>query len=221
MPDFFRGDYREPGSADKAWLSDVSNWGERLRDDWIETLLPWVLSQGIQVLAVLGTGWGSYMANRLSAYSTDVVAGVSLQPSTSEVVAATGEDLYEVLEEVACPQLVIAAGDDSEDFKQDGLAYRIWKSMWFGKKCEFKEYTDMSHGWITHGDRAVEKIAVACRISINMVKDFLDKHLHYEGEPVPEPVVVVKKSRKEEDIDLSLHSSNACPTCIEIRHQAE
>ena len=53
--------------------------------------------------------------------------GVSLQPYTSEVVAATGEDLYEVLEEVACPQLVVTAGNNSADYKLDGLAYRIWK----------------------------------------------------------------------------------------------
>lgn len=238
IPDFFRGEEVEitppqnvmqPSGErilktclDKAWLSSVSNWCDRLRDDWVESLLPWARDHlGVKAFGALGTGWGSYMATRISSYSTDVVCGVVLEPSTTEVVAATGEDLYEILEEVACPQLVITAVDDSVNDKVDGLAWRVWKSMAWSKKSEFKEFKDVNHGFLLRGDRAVEAVAVNARITLNMTRDFFDKHLHYDGEPVPEVKQEITKSRTVEDFDIKLHNSNACPQCLEIKHAAD
>jgi len=238
IPDFFRGEEIEPISPqkvmqpsgemilktclDKAWLAEMSNWQERLRDDWVETLLPWARDElGIKAFGALGTGWGAYVATRISSYSTDVVCGAVLEPSTTEVVAANGEDLYEVLEEVACPQLVVTASDDSVNDKKDGLAWRVWKSMAWSKKSEFKEFSDVKHGFLLRGDRSVEAVAVNARITLNMVRDFFNKHLHYVGEPVPEVKEETVKSRKVEDFDIKLHNSNACPQCLEIKHAAD
>jgi len=218
MPDLFFGEQLEEGGEERAWLSRVTKW-DTMRDFWVEKLVPW-LSEEVKVksIGVIGTGWGSYLATRLSSYG-EVTAGVNIHPLISTSVEAAGEDLYEVLEEVSCPQLMVSCRDSCPNEKPGGLAHKIYSSCSFGKKCDFVELADMSHGFLLEGNRSVEAIAVQSRLTMKKVAEFFDKFLHYEGEP--EPLVEDDTETKEEaDFDLKKHSSDGCRTCLEIRHQA-
>merc|ERR1712179_389524 len=48
--------------------STVTNWG-KLRDFWVEKLLPYLRDEcGAKACGAVGTGWGSWVATRLSSY---------------------------------------------------------------------------------------------------------------------------------------------------------
>jgi len=218
LPDFFLGlpPLRETDKED-AWLAEVSDWG-KIREFWVEKLLPYLRDEmGIKAIGVVGTGWGSWVATRLSSYG-EVLACVNVQPLISSAVEAAKEDMYEVLEEVSCPQLMLSCRNNCPNEKPGGLASNVFNASPFGKQCEFEEL-NMLHGFLLEGDRSVEDIAVTVRVTINRTLEFLNKYLHYDGEPVP--ISDEELAKHEEDFDLKSHTSDSCRTCLEIRHQAD
>merc|ERR1719369_718295 len=106
LPDLLLGqEALEDSDNEEKWLAAVSDWG-KLREFWVDNLLPYARDQaGVQAIGVVGTGWGSWVATRLSSYG-EVLACVNVQPLISSAVEAAKEDMYEVLEEVSCPQLM-------------------------------------------------------------------------------------------------------------------
>lgn len=217
MPNFF-GNKPAGTVEDSAWVKSVTDWNV-IRDQWVEVLYPWLRDTvEVRCIGLIGAGWGAYVASRLASYG-EVNAGVLLQPSVSIVVEAVGEDLYEVFEEVACPQLVVTARDDCPNEKQDGLAYRIFKSCSFGKNCEFLDLPDMIHGYLLQGERSIEAIARQSKVTMSTAVKFLSKFLHYVGEPLP-VLEETTNNKAMADIDLEYHSSDSCRTCLAVRHQA-
>jgi len=216
LPNWFM-DKESGKSSDVDWVKSVTDWNT-FRDVWVESLYPWI-KETIQPksIGVVGTGWGAYVATRLAAYH-EVNAGVHISPSVSVVVEALAEDLYEVLEEVSCPQLVVTTKDDCPNEKPGGLAERIFKSCSFGKNCEFLELSDLTHGFLLTGDRSLEAVARQSKSTMNSVLAFINTHLRFPGE-------VVAEEEKEEatktfsDVDPN-HSSDSCRLCLEVRHQA-
>ena len=77
-------------------------------------------------MGVIGTGWGSYVATRLSSYG-EILACVNIQPLISSAVEAAKEDLYEVYEDVSCPTLMMACRNNCPNEKPGGLANNIFK----------------------------------------------------------------------------------------------
>ena len=77
-------------------------------------------------MGVVGTGWGAYIATRLSSYE-EFLACVNLEPLISTAVEAAKEDLYEVYEEVRCPTLMVSCRNDCPNEKPGGLAQNIFK----------------------------------------------------------------------------------------------
>jgi len=217
LPNFL-GEKKIEESADEySWLASITDWNT-MKDFWVEKLLPYLRDDlGIKAIGVVGTGWGSYIATRLSSYE-EILACVNIQPLISSAVEAAKEDLYEVYEDVRCPQLMLACRNNCPNEKPGGLASNIFNSCSFGKKCEFIELQDMMHGFLLEGERSVEAIAVQSRLTMNKTVEFLEKFVHYLGEPVP--VVEVHCEKGIDDFDLNSHSSDSCKTCLEIRHQA-
>jgi len=218
LPNLF-GDKQAGSLDDVEWVKSVTDWNN-FRTSWIDSLLPWIRDTlAVRTIGVVGTGWGAYTACRLASYG-EVNAGVLVNPSVSIVVEAKQEDLYELFEEIECPQLFITSRDDCPNEKQDGLACKIFKSCVFGKQCEFVELKDMTHGFLLSGDRSVEAVAVQAKNTMNMAVKFFNKHLHYPGEVIPVPEETAKKTNRN-NFDLSCHTSDACRVCLEVRHQAE
>jgi len=218
VPNFLGGKKIEESADEYSWLSSITDWNT-IRDFWVERLLPYLRDDlGIKAIGVLGTGWGSYVATRMSSYE-EILACVNIQPLISSAVEAAKEDLYEVYEDVRCPTLMMACRNNCPNEKPGGLANNIYNSCSFGKKCEFVELQDMMHGFLLEGERSVEAIAVQSRMSMKKTAEFLGKFLHYHGEP--EPVVeACCREKGIDDFDLKTHSSDCCKTCLEIKHQA-
>merc|ERR1719495_2107394 len=217
LPDFLGEKKIEDSSDEYSWLSSITDWNT-IKDFWVERLLPYLRSElGVKAIGVLGTGWGSYLATRLSSYE-EVLAGVNIQPLISSAVEAAKEDLYELFEDVRCPQLMLSCRNNCPNEKPGGLAANVFNSSPVGKKCEFTELHDMMHGFLLEGERSIEAIVVQSRLSMNRASEFLNKFLHYPGEPAPVPIVCCAKDI--DDFDIKTHSSDSCKTCLEIQHQA-
>jgi len=177
LPDFFRGEWRDVNSPDlKNWIIKQTDWFGKLQIDVVETLIPYARSQGATCLGAAGTCWGAYMVARLCQY-TDFQAGASLHPAITFVTEVLGEDVYELLEEVTCPQLLLTAGNDHDNEKKAGLADKIWGCMPFGDKCQYREYPDMVHGWVTRGDTRNIEVANAAKAALNSLLAFFDTYV--------------------------------------------
>lgn len=200
MPNFLGGKKIEESADEYSWLSSITDWNT-IRDFWVERLLPYLRDDlGIKAMSVLGTGWGSYVATRMSSYE-EILACVNIQPLISSAVEAAKEDLYEVYEDVRCPTLMMACRNNCPNEKPGGLANNIYNSCSFGKNCEFVELQDMMHGFLLEGERSVEAIAVQSRLSMKKSAEFLGKYLHYLGEP--EPVVKACGEKNVDEVDLT------------------
>jgi len=218
LPNFIGDKKIEDSSDEYSWLSTITDWNT-IRDFWVEKLLPYLKETlGIKAISAIGTGWGSYVATRLSSYG-EILACVNIQPLISSAVEAAKEDLYEVYEDVSCPTLMMACRNNCPNEKPGGLANNIFTSCAFGKKCEFVELQDMMHGFLLEGERSVEAIAVQSRLSMKKAGEFLEQFLHYDGEPAPakDTGIGVKQI---DDIDLTNCRDKSCRICLEIRHQA-
>jgi len=178
LPDFFRGESREVSSPDLGdWLKGQSNWNGQRRAEWVEKILPYARQHGAETFGAVGTCWGGYMVLRLSSYG-EFKAGAAFHPATSFVAdQLMQEQLYEILDEVQCPQLVLTAGEDSENEKPGGIADRVWGVMSIGAACELREFPDMSHGWTTRGDIRDPAVDNCARAAFNSLKGFLDTHM--------------------------------------------
>jgi len=208
----------EDSSDQNSWLSSITNWNT-LRDFWVESLLPYLKENlDIKAIGIIGTGWGSYVATRLSSYE-EILACVNIQPLISSAVEAAKEDLYEILEDVRCPTLMMSCRNNCPNEKPGGLADNIFSSCSFGKNCQFVELKDMEHGFLLEGERSIEAIAVQSRISMKHCTEYLDKYLHYPGEPAPKEEICCTP-RSIDDIDIKTCRSHSCKTCLEINHQA-
>jgi len=218
LPDLFLG---KPSLKDEdneaRWLETVTDWGA-LRDFWVERLLTFLRDQeGVQACGVMGTGWGSWVATRLSSYG-EILACVNVHPLISSAVEAAKEDLYEVLEEVNCPTMMLTCRDNCPNEKPGGLAANVYNASPFGKQCIFEEL-NQHHGFLVEGDRSIESVAVTARVTMQRAADFFQKFLHYPGEPAPSAPVELEKH--DADFDLKSHNSDSCRTCLAIRHSAD
>jgi len=174
VPDFF-GKYGNGSLSNLDWIQSVTNWNS-LRDQWVEVLLPWIRkNENFKFIGVLGTGWGTYLSAKLSSYG-EIKAGIMIEPSISAVVEALNEDLFEVFEEVRCPQMVVTSKNDCPNEKEGGLAERIWKSYPFGKQCEFIELKDMNAKFFLEGDRSVEAIAAHTKTILRKISSFYNQN---------------------------------------------
>lgn len=217
LPDLFLGKMTGITEGDEAAWTAATQW-DGLRDFWVERLLPYLRDdQGVQAIGVVGTGWGAWVATRLSSYG-EVLACVNVQPLISSAVESAKEDLYEVLEEVSCPTMMLTCRNNCPNEKPGGLAANVYNSSPFGKQCVFEELPLM-HGFLTEGDRSIEAVAVAARTIMNRADEYFKKFLHYHGEPTPP--TPEELATHEEDFDLKSHNSDSCRTCLAIRHQAD
>jgi len=226
LPDWLGGK-QEQDCKPEEWLGRITVWSE-LQDWWVLALLPKLRDDlAVQAIGVVGVGWGGYLATRLAAYG-EILAAVALEPVVSGAVEAAGEDLYEVLEEVRCPVLMLTARNDCPNEKPGGLAQNIFSSCAVGKQCEFEELPGMQHGFLLLGERSVEAIAVTARLTMKRTTEFLQRFVHYAGEPVVKEEAPVEKAGRDSrlrchctDADIETRTTTrSCRTCLEIRHEA-
>jgi len=178
LPDFFRGEWRGVTAPDLVtWLQTQSDWYGARQAEVCDKILPYARSHGAKVFGAVGTCWGGYMVARLSGYG-DFRAGVSFHPATTFIAETVNkEEVYEVLDEVQCPQMMLTAGNDHVNEKPGGLANKVWGVMSFGEECVYREYKDMLHGWTVRGDIRNEAINNCARAAFNSMLGFLNTYL--------------------------------------------
>ena len=169
MPDYYRG--TSYGTAGWTTAEDKAVWSN-LRQDWEGKIHPYAVeSKGAESFGTIGTCWGSYMTIRLSSYPM-VVAGVSMHPAHSEIMAKLGEDEEEIMRRVGNKQLMMPSMNDSSHVKPGGLAERI-----LGDRVEILKFPEMMHGWTTRGRLEDEKVNRDVRKAVNKAIQFFKTNL--------------------------------------------
>jgi len=178
LPDFFRGEWRGLTAPDLVpWLAAQSDWYGARQAEVCDLLLPYARQHGATVFGAVGTCWGGYLVARLCSYG-EFRAGVSFHPATTFVAETVNQEkLYEVLDEVQCPQLVLTAGSDHQNEKPGGLASKVWGVMSHGPECVYREYRDMEHGWVVRGDIRREEVRAAATAATTAMLGFLTTYL--------------------------------------------
>jgi dienelactone hydrolase len=176
LPDLMRGDvWAMDGS--RGDFSKLGEWivkftREKVEADIKKSITPLFTERGISKIGAIGFCWGSCPVLWTSA-SGLTKAGVSMHPSHPKLSGLLGGDEKTLLESVKSPQMMLAAGNDSESTKAKGIADVTFSKKDFGSKCVFKEFPDMVHGWVVKGDIKDEKIARDYAAAMKLGIEFL------------------------------------------------
>jgi len=139
-----------------------------------------------------------------------------IQPSISAIVEILAEDLYEVFEEIRCPQIVLNVKNDCPNEKNGGLADKIWRSSPIGQNCIFYEFESMDSNFFLAGNRSNESVVKEVKNALQQIINFFNKHLPRNYEQINE----AKNDCIVKDVLLEPHSSNTCRLCLEVKHHA-
>lgn len=116
------------------------------------------LKNGVESFTLLGFCWGAYVSSRAcgSSENKDKITGnISVHPSVDSVSYLLSEREMEIVDAVACPQMVASTIEESHHWKPQGRIQKFFGSKMFGPACEFYLYRDQHHGFFTRGDTKV------------------------------------------------------------------
>lgn len=142
MPDFFRGAVAPSNSTLlPAWLASVNNWTKVSQD--LETVADWLhKSNSVSSIGIVGFCWGGLQAVRAcSNLSTLFFTGISIHGSS-----LTANEVSQLKQ----PMLFIAASNDPA-LEPDLSSVIEQSNIEISKKCEYKTYTNMRHGFVAAG----------------------------------------------------------------------
>lgn len=171
LPDWYRGDSREPSAADAGdFLKAQSDW-TLLGLDFREKVLPLAKENGADKIGSLGTCWGTYCVIRQCA-EPEVTAGASWHPAHSFITSLMGEDEKELLSKINGRQLFMPAGEDDPATKIGGLGEQV-----LGKQLQIEEFPSMKHGWTVRGDLQDSEVAKEVNRAIQTTLNFFKECL--------------------------------------------
>jgi dienelactone hydrolase len=171
MPDFFRGTVAPSDAANRtAWMAEVGNWSRVSNDltnvaDWLHK------THSTTTIGLVGFCWGGLQAVRAcSKLSTRFSTGISIHGSSLNANEVS---------QLQQPMLFIAAVNDpvlvpniSSAIEQGNLD--------ISKKCEYKTYENMRHGFVAAGANYSNPDNVAAIDDVHLtVRNYLDKILLY------------------------------------------
>jgi hypothetical protein len=68
--------------------------------------------------------------------------------------------------------LVLTAGSDATNLKENGDLIKILKSKEFGSAVKTVDFPEMAHGWVSRGDITDPVVARDLKIAIDMTLEF-------------------------------------------------
>jgi len=90
----------------------------------------------------------------------------------------SGEDRAELCSEMRSPTMMLAAGNDADDVKANGLMNTsLLDSGIDANDIFFKEYAAMKHGWVNRGDLNDKRTAADVEDALKNVERFMAKYL--------------------------------------------
>ena len=148
---------------------------EAVAPKFMDSVIPLLEGHGVQRFGVLGFCWGGWFGIR-AAGTGKVCCVVGCHPSL-EVASIVGESPKQICEEVQCPIMLLPAGNDKANVKEDGLAQQTFSAKPFGDKCVVKTFSAMKHGWVNRGDLSQPDVRREVESALSLAKGFLKEHL--------------------------------------------
>lgn len=147
LPDLFKGDFWK--SEDFNGLMDwfPKYMWNNLEDNFAKHIYPFLETKGVKSTGIVGFCWGVYVAFHASE-SGKFKAGVGFHPTLDKFP----ESAQQLAELVACPYLLVPAGNDPDIVKEGGDVEKILKAKPFGDKVQVQTFPDVNHGWMPRGD---------------------------------------------------------------------
>jgi dienelactone hydrolase len=171
-PDCFRGETYADHRQDLAkWLSNTPYEPSVAQDT--QACLEYLKSKGVHGVGTMGFCWGAWAIGKSSQAGIPWRAAVAMHPSFKvERVAFDGDDV-QVMKQIACPLLMLAAGNDL-DYTKPGSPEEQ-DILERGGKCVL--FPDMVHGWMTRGDMKDANIDRDVKIALQETLGFLRSKL--------------------------------------------
>jgi dienelactone hydrolase len=189
-PDLFGDNYH--GIIDRVDLlyspiSGVSAAYSRMSTPWsqfekmlFEDLLPFIHQQFHEgsnkspPMAIGGFCFGGWIAFN-ACVSGKFACGFGFHPSPRA-------NIFQVVERIKCPLLLLLASSDSKDLRPDGeilkILHRSKVDPTIGTRCKSVLYDTVPHGFANRGDIRDPKMKIVVEDAMKEAKEFLYKNLH-------------------------------------------
>lgn len=154
-------------------LQADTSWDKLQKELYIDTSIPYLRERGAAKIAVLGFCFGSYGVYRCSA-SGEIAAGITFHPSLSMVCPKNGEDEFEIVRAIKCPQMLVHTKGDSKDWLPGAKAHKTADSVVPGNKWM---NTTLRHGFMSRGDAHDPATCAAIAKYFEQMKGFLCEHV--------------------------------------------
>mmetsp|Transcript_2740 Transcript_2740/g.6415 ORF Transcript_2740/g.6415 Transcript_2740/m.6415 type:complete len:272 (+) Transcript_2740:54-869(+) len=156
----------------KKWFNQHS-WDNKVCSDTMDTLVPWMKSQGASKLATLGFCYGQIMGFHASA-TGQFRCGASFHPSLGKVQELDG---LQMCRSIKCKQFVMATKDEPTDWYPDNAAHHACNSSPAGDGHVWL-LSQKNHGYMSRGDVTRDpSLKEALEQGYEALKNFLQENL--------------------------------------------
>jgi len=144
---------------------------------FIDKACDYLAGRGVTSFGIAGFCWGVVPSFHVSAKGR-FRALVGFHPSLQAGPWLYGlENENTLTRDVACPTLLLPAGNDPEYVKPGGETLRILQEKPFGAECSSVEFPDMAHGWVVRGDLSDDKVQRDVKAALELATAFFQKHV--------------------------------------------
>ena len=174
MPDHMRGETMSTGG--QGFLKKWADYDSVTGPDITEKLLPYLKQNGVTKIGAIGFCWGAWVIHRASAAGVPLLCGAGCHPSVRLENMADGPgDEKALAEQVRCPMLLAAAGNDPENVKEGGAVSEILKKRF--PTSVIRSFPAQQHGWVSRGDVTDDTVANGVRDALQLCQDFFVAHM--------------------------------------------
>jgi dienelactone hydrolase len=174
LPDIMRGDtmsqVAEDGKMD--FLTKWATWGNIEAD--VKCIFDHLAALGAESIGAIGFCWGAWVIHRASAAGFPLKAGAGCHPSV-KLEGFTGGSPEALAQQVQCPMLFAAAGNDPDNVKVGGDVSKILMERF--PTSVIQDYPDMSHGWVSRGDILEANVARDAKAALALCLTFFKSNL--------------------------------------------
>jgi len=176
MPDIFG---KDTWNEKKDW-AHFKEWVTKKEFQWqrvskiLEDAFAYYSKAGVTKIGIAGFCYGGYIGFKASA-TGKVNASVAFHSAHANLGPWVGDEQNKLVENVKCPQLMLPAGNDDASVKEGGADQKLLSQKPF--ECVFKDFPDMSHGFVSRGDISDPKVARDVRAAVDLAVSFFKKHL--------------------------------------------
>jgi dienelactone hydrolase len=131
VPDLIEGEWYNGSSNVMEWIKRYE-WGI-LEKSLTDSIIPFLKKEGKEDIGLIGFCWGSWYIFKACSNFDIFKCGVNCHPSL-RILGMFNEDIETVTKAVKCKQLLLPAGNDDDNVKEDGIVLQILKEK-FGDDC--------------------------------------------------------------------------------------